>query len=96
MSKFKKGDKVVGNSKMTSGLFVGEKFIVDQVEGNRVYVESGGHFQDHKLDLVTIYQQEDLEISAKRMIEVTIKGNTFQLTYEEACSLHNALEESGI
>jgi hypothetical protein len=36
------------------------------------------------------------EISAKRIIEVTIKKEVFQLTYKEACNLHKALEEAGV
>lgn len=107
MSEFKVGDKVRVLKRYSLTTPYNERinkiFTIIKIIPCLIYIdvphEEWSDYHSDEIELVGRPQEDkptQSEISAKRIIEVTIKGNTFQLTYEEACSLHNVLEESGV
>ncbi len=64
MSKFKIGDRVIGNSNMQSPQHIGQEFIVDHIVEDKIYVTDGGFFPRHKLDLVQYTKVTDSSNSA--------------------------------
>ncbi len=108
MSDIKVGDKVRVLTKYSNYNSyperIGKVFNVVDRTTNKVYINAPkGQYGDYFVSEVELVESSikniestNLEILAKRIIEVTIKENTFQLSYEEACILHSVLEKAGV
>ena len=89
MSKFKKGDRVIGNNNMNWEPYIGEIFTVERVDGDKIFVEGGGFFYSNKLDPIV----DSPEKSTQTLIVIKNENLDLEFTIEEAREVYEALKE---